>query len=71
MTGTAATGGTAACNGATSLAFGFHAWADPLTVTTGTRYFFTNSTGTVWQATSSIGAAGSDTAAPSGGTPIQ
>jgi prepilin-type N-terminal cleavage/methylation domain-containing protein len=71
MTGTAVTGAPAACNGATALGSGFHAWADPLTTTTGTRYFFTNSTGTVWQATSSIGAGGSDTAAPSGGTPIQ
>ena len=71
MTGTAVTGAPAACNGATTLGSGFHAWADPLTTTTGTRYFFTNSTGTVWQATSSIGAGGSDTAAPSGGTPIQ
>ena len=71
LTGTAVSGAPAACNGATALASGFHAWADPLNTATGTRYFFTNSTGTVWQATSSIGAAGSDTAAPSGGTPIQ
>jgi prepilin-type N-terminal cleavage/methylation domain-containing protein len=71
LTGTSATGAPAACNGATNLASGFHAWADPLTPTSGTRYFFTNTTGTVWQATSSIGAAGSDTAVPSGGTPIQ
>jgi type IV pilus assembly protein PilA len=71
LTGIAATGGTAACNGATNLAAGFHAWADPQAPTTGTRYFFTNTTGTIWQSASSIGAAGSDTAAPSGGTPIQ
>jgi hypothetical protein len=71
MTGTAVTGGPAACNGATGLSSGFHAWADPITTTTGTRYFFTNSTGTVWQSSSSIGAGGSDTAAPTGGTPIQ
>jgi type IV pilus assembly protein PilA len=70
LTGTAVTG-TTACNGATNLASGFHAWADPLTPTTGTRYFFTNTTSTIWQTTSSIGAAGSDTAAPSGGTTIQ
>ena len=71
MTGSGVSGSPAACNGATGLASGFHAWADPISTSTGTRHFFTNSTGTVWQATSSIGAAGSDTAAPSGGTPIQ
>jgi len=70
MTGTAATGTTAACNGATNLGSGFHAWADPMAITTGTRHFFINTTGTVWQATSSM-SAGSDTAAPSGGTTIQ
>lgn len=69
MSGTAVTGQTA-CNGATNLASGFHAWADPMSASTGTRHFFTNSTGTVWQGTSSM-SAGSDTAAPSGGTPIQ
>ena len=70
MTGTAATGGTA-CNAATGLASGFHAWADPASTSTGTRYFFTNTMGTIWQATSSIGAGGSDSAVPSGGTAIQ
>ena len=70
MTGTSATGSTA-CNGATNLSSGYHAWADPLSSSTGTRYFFTNTTGTIWQATSSIGAGGSDTASPSGGTAIQ
>jgi type IV pilus assembly protein PilA len=69
MAGTGATG-TTACNGATNLASGYHAWADPISVTTGTRYFFTNTTGTVWQMTTS-GASGSDTSAPSGGQPIQ
>src|SRR4051812_37173905 len=71
MTGTTSTVPGAACNGATNLASGFHVWADPLTVSTGTRYFFTNTTGTIWQATASIGAGGSDSAAPSGGTTIQ
>jgi type IV pilus assembly protein PilA len=70
MAGTGVSGHTA-CNGATSLAAGFHAWADPLNANTGTRYFFTNTTGAVWQSSSSIGAAGSDTAAPSGATTIQ
>src|SRR5258708_3424469 len=70
MTGTAAPGGTA-CNGATGLASGYHTWADPVSTSTGTRYFFSNTTGTIWQASSSIGAGGSDTASPSGGTAIQ
>ena len=70
MTGTAQTGGSA-CNGATGLASGYHAWADPVSTSTGTRYFFTNTTGTIWQSTSSIGSGGSDTASPSGGAAIQ
>jgi prepilin-type N-terminal cleavage/methylation domain-containing protein len=69
MTGTTATG--TACNGATELASGYHAWADPVSSSTGTRYFFTNTTGTIWQATSSIGSSGSDATSPSGGTAIQ
>jgi type IV pilus assembly protein PilA len=69
MTGTAQT--ATACNGANNLASGYHAWADPVSTSTGTRYFFTNTTGTIWQSTSSIGSAGSDTASPSGGTAIQ
>lgn len=71
MTGTAATG--TACNSATNLASGYHAWADPVSTSTGTRYFFTNTTGTIWQATASLGASGSDTATPtsSGAAVIQ
>ena len=72
MTGTAAPGTPpAACNGAAGLASGYHAWADPASSSTGTRYFFTNTTGTIWQATASIGSGGSDSASPSGGTAIQ
>jgi type IV pilus assembly protein PilA len=71
LTGTASAGGSAACNGATNLASGFHAWADPLTTSTGTRHFFTNTSGTIWQSASAMGAAGSDVSAPSGGTRIQ
>ena len=33
--------------------------------------FFTNTTGTIWQSTSSIGSGGSDSASPSGGQAIQ
>jgi type IV pilus assembly protein PilA len=66
---TMATGGSVtgtACNGATALGSGYHAWADPLSTSTGTRFFFTNTTGTIWQATASIGSGGSDTATPTG-----
>jgi prepilin-type N-terminal cleavage/methylation domain-containing protein len=68
MTGTTATG--TACNGATNLSSGYHAWADPVSSSTGTRYFFTNTTGTIWQGTSSM-SSGSDSTSPSGGTAIQ
>jgi type IV pilus assembly protein PilA len=71
MTGSTFAGAPPACNGATGVASGFHAWADPISITTGSRHFFTNTTGTIWQSTSSIGATGSDSAAPSGGTVIQ
>ena len=30
---------------------GYHAWADPVSTSTGTRYFGTNTTGTIWQST--------------------
>jgi len=69
MDGTAATGATA-CTGTSALATGFHAWADPLTSTLGIRHFGSNTTGTIWQAPSSLNGM-SDTAAPSAGTPIQ
>ncbi len=67
MTGTTQSG--TACNASTNLASGFHAWADPISASTGTRHFFTNTTGTIWQATSSV--TGNDTAVPSGATVIQ
>jgi type IV pilus assembly protein PilA len=52
MTGTAATG--AACNGSGALASGYHSWADPVSTSTGTRYFGTNTTGTIRQSTASL-----------------
>ena len=69
MTGTTATG--TSCNGATNLASGYHAWADPVSSSTGTRYFFTNTTGTIWLSSSSMSSGGSDSASPSGGSAIQ
>jgi prepilin-type N-terminal cleavage/methylation domain-containing protein len=68
MDGTAATG--TACNGATAVATGYHAWADPVSSATGTRYFGTNTTGTIWQATATLSGM-SDTATPSSGNVIQ
>jgi prepilin-type N-terminal cleavage/methylation domain-containing protein len=65
-----AASGAPACNGTTALATGFHAWADPLTATSGIRYFGSNTTSTIWQSTASLSAM-SDTGAPSTGTPIQ
>jgi prepilin-type N-terminal cleavage/methylation domain-containing protein len=56
MAGTAGTATAAACNGTAgaSLTTGYHAWADPVSTSTGTRYFGTNTTGTIWQSTSSL-----------------
>jgi type IV pilus assembly protein PilA len=71
MTGSTQSGAGSACNGAATLASGYHAWADPVSTSTGTRYFFTNTTGTIWQGTGSMGSGGSDSLAPSGGTAIQ
>ena len=71
MTGSAATGTLQSCTGATNLATGYHAWADPVSTSTGTRFFFTNTTGTIWQASASIGSGGSDSASPATGTAIQ
>ena len=65
MAGTA--GGTTidACNGTTgsSLTSGYHAWANPASSSTGTRYFGTNTTGTIWQSTASLSTM-SDSATP-------
>jgi type IV pilus assembly protein PilA len=56
MTGTAGTSTVAACNGTSgsSLTSGYHAWANPVSTSTGTRFFGTNATGTIWQSTSSL-----------------
>jgi type IV pilus assembly protein PilA len=68
MGGTTATG--TACNGSSSLANGYHSWADPVSTSTGTRYFGSNTTGTIWQGTASFSGM-DDTATPSGGSVIQ
>jgi hypothetical protein len=61
-----------ACNGVTAYT-GYIAYADPATVgVTGTRYFGTNTTSTIWQSSGSLGSTikAADTTV-SGGTPIQ
>jgi type IV pilus assembly protein PilA len=69
MDGTAASGVTT-CNGQTA-AGSYKAYADPLNAgTTGSRYFGTNTTSTIWQATATLSGM-SETAAPSGATPVQ
>jgi type IV pilus assembly protein PilA len=69
MSGTAGTATVAACNttpGA-SLTTGYHAWADPASTSTGTRYFGTNTTGTIWQATASLNGMDDATTPTTGG----
>jgi prepilin-type N-terminal cleavage/methylation domain-containing protein len=68
LSGTDATG--TACNGSTALSSGYHAWADPVSTSTGTRYFGTNTTGTIWQGTATLSGM-DDAATPAAGTAIQ
>ena len=42
------------CNGSTALGSGYHSWADPVSTSTGTRFFGTNTTGTIWQSTATL-----------------
>jgi type IV pilus assembly protein PilA len=74
MTGTAGTATADACNGTTgsTLTTGYHAWADPASTSTGTRYFGTNTTGTIWQATATLSGMDDATTPTAGGaTAIQ
>jgi prepilin-type N-terminal cleavage/methylation domain-containing protein len=66
--GSSATG--TACNGSTTLSSGYHAWANPVSSSTGTRYFGTNTTGTIWQNTATLSGM-DDSSTPSGATVIQ
>ena len=45
--------GITACNTAT-IAPGYAAWADPASTSTGSRFFGTNTTGTIWQHTATF-----------------
>jgi prepilin-type N-terminal cleavage/methylation domain-containing protein len=60
------------CNGAGAVATGYAGWADPATPgTSGTRFFGTNTTGTIWEGAATLnGIQSADTVVP-GGTPIQ
>ena len=69
MTGTAATG--TACNNSTAVATGYHAWADPVSASTGTRHFGTNTTGTIWQSTASLSSMDDSSTPPSPAATIQ
>jgi type IV pilus assembly protein PilA len=68
MGGTAGSATVDACNGTTgsTLTSGYHAWADPVSTSTGTRFFGTNTTGTIWQATATLSGMG-DSATPTSG----
>ena len=54
MSGAGVTANPASCNGFTALASGYHGWADPVSSSIGTRYFGTNTTGTIWQSTGTL-----------------
>jgi prepilin-type N-terminal cleavage/methylation domain-containing protein len=69
-TTTAATSVTV-CNGATNVYPGYIGYADPVSTSTGTRYFGTNTTGTIWQSTATLNAITASTTAPTNATPIQ
>ena len=68
LSGSSTTG--TSCNSASSLSTGYHGWADPVSTSTGTRYFGTNTTGTIWQGTATLSGM-DDSATPSTGTAIQ
>jgi type IV pilus assembly protein PilA len=68
MAGTAAAGAPNGCNGL-AVVSGYNASADPIG-SGGTRFFRTNTTGTIWQGTAVFAVTDTDTT-PAGGTPIQ
>jgi prepilin-type N-terminal cleavage/methylation domain-containing protein len=72
MGGTAAGGGGApSCNGG-ALATGYYATADPVVhMSSGTRFFWSNSSGTIYQDLSAAIADTNETGPPASGTPIQ
>jgi type IV pilus assembly protein PilA len=71
MAGTAAPTSTLSCNGIAAAAStsGYNGNADPQSASTGTRFFGTNTTGTIYQG--AVLLVMTDTAPPAGATPIQ
>ena len=70
--GAAAASGVTTCNTASTVNSGYAAWADPATSgVTGTRFFGTNTTGTIWQGTVTLSGILAAATTVSGGTPIQ
>ena len=66
--GTAAVAGITPCNGAAAVNAGYGASADPVSASTGTRFFATDSRGTIYQHTATMPA---NAAIPAAATPIQ
>ena len=71
MTGTAAAGSPLSCNAVAAAAStsGYNGNANPQSASTGTRFFGTNTTGTIYQDTAAL--AMTDSAAPASARPIQ
>ena len=71
MAGAAAAAAPASCN-AGALVGGYYATANPQTLgTSGTRYFWTNTSGTIYQDLAAAIADVNEVGAPAAGTPIQ
>ena len=71
MSGTAAAGSPASCNGVAvgSSTGGFKAWADRVSQATGNRFFFINTEGAVYEHTATLSAQ-SETQRPALGKPV-
>ena len=63
--------GATICNGTTGATVGYAAWADPASSATGSRFFGTNTTGTIWQGTGTLSGITASSVSPTGGKPIQ
>jgi prepilin-type N-terminal cleavage/methylation domain-containing protein len=71
MAGTASVGAPPSCNGGATIT-GFYATANPQALgSTGNRYFWTNTSGTIYQDPAAAIADVNETGAPAAGTPIQ
>ena len=71
MAGTASAGAPASCNAGATIT-GFYATAEPQALgSTGNRFFWTNTSGTIYQDPAAAIADVNETGAPAAGTPIQ